>query len=75
MTLELTLTKIGNSTGAVFSREALALLNVKRGDKIYLTKATDGFRLTAGDPQFAKTMEIFEKGVRRYRNTLRELAR
>ena len=73
MTLELTLTKIGNSTGAVFSR--VALLNVKRGDKIYLTKAADGFRLTAGDPQFAKTMEIFEKGVRRYRNTLRELAK
>jgi putative addiction module antidote len=79
MTLELTLTKIGNSTGAVFSREALALLNVKRGDKIYLTKAADGFRVTASDPaearQFALKMTAFEKVLRRYRNTFRELAK
>ena len=78
-TLELTLTKVGNSTGTVFSREALALLNVKRGDKLYLTKSTDGFRVTASspsrEPDFAKKMAAFESVLRRYRNTFRELAK
>ena len=79
MTLELKLTKVGNSTGAVFSREALALLNVKRGDKLYLTKAKDGFRVTAcspgTEPEFRRKMAAFEGVLQRYRNTFRELAK
>lgn len=75
MTLELKLRKVGNSLGAVFSKEALARFNAKEGDSLYLTEAPDGFRITAGDPNFGKQMESAEKIMRRYRNTLRELAK
>ncbi len=75
MTLELKLRKVGNSLGAVFSKEALARLNAKEGDTLFLTEAPDGFRITAADPNFAKQMESAEKIMRRYRNTLRELAK
>lgn len=75
MSLELKLRKIGNSIGVVLPKEALAHLNVGEGDTLTLTKAQDGMRLTAGNPDFAKSMAVFESLNRRYRNALRELAR
>ena len=76
MVVELKLRKIGNSVGVVLPKEALARLNADEGDVLFLTDAADGsFRLTAGDPSFADKMEIAEKISRRYRNTLRELAK
>ena len=75
MTLELKLRKVGNSVGIVLPKEALASLKVKAGDTLTLTQAQDGLRLTASNPEFATTMAVFENLTRRYRNTLRELAK
>ena len=75
MTLELKLRKIGNSVGIVLPKEALAHLKVNAGDTLTLTEAQDGVRLSASNPEFAKTMAVFESLNRRYRNTLRELAK
>ena len=75
MTLELKIRRVGNSLGLVLPKEALAQLNVGDGDQLYITEAPGGFRLTAADPEFAKQMEIAEKGMKRYRNALRELAK
>ena len=75
MTFELKVRKIGNSFGVVLPKEALARLNVEDGDQLYITDAPDGFRITAADPEFAKQMKIAEKGMKRYRNALRELAK
>ena len=75
MTLELKLRKVGNSVGAVFSKDACSMLNAKVGDTLFLTKDPNGARITAADPEFAKQMKIAEKGMRRYRNALRELAK
>ena len=75
MTVELKLRKIGNSLGVVLPKEALAHLNVGEGDVITLTEAPDGVRLTTANPEFSKSMAVFESLNRRYRNTLRELAK
>lgn len=75
MILELKLRKIGNSVGVVLPKEALAQLKVKEGDTILFTEAQDGLRLTSTNPEFEKTMKVFESLNRRYRNTLRELAK
>lgn len=75
MTVELKLRKIGNSLGVVLPKEALAHLNVSEGDILTLTEAPDGVRLTTANPEFAKSMAVFESLNRRYRNTLRELAK
>jgi len=40
-----------------------------------LTEAQDGVRLTASNPEFARSMAVFESLSRRYRNALRELAK
>lgn len=75
MTLELKVRKVGNSLGIVLPKEALSHLNVEEGDTLTLSEAQDGVRLTASNPEFADTMAVFESLSRRYRNTLRELAK
>ncbi|MFO1447936.1 MAG: AbrB/MazE/SpoVT family DNA-binding domain-containing protein [Opitutaceae bacterium] len=75
MTLELKLRKIGNSLGIVLPKEALTHLKVGEGDVLTLTDAPDGMRLSTTNPEFSKSMAVFESLNRRYRNTLRELAK
>jgi len=75
MTIELKVRRVGNSLGVVLPKEALTRLNVDDGDQLYITEAPDGFRITAADPEFAKQMQAAEKGMKRYRNALRELAK
>ncbi len=75
MTLELKVRKLGNSLGLVLPKEAAATLNVGEGDQLYITEAPGGFRLTAANPEFVRQMKVAEKGMRRYRNALRQLAR
>lgn len=67
--------KIGNSLGVILPKQTLGALRVQEGDELILTEAQDGVRLTTADPEFAKTMEVFDSLTRRYRNALRELAK
>ncbi len=75
MTVELKVRRIGNSLGVVLSKEVLAQLKVDEGDTVTLTDAQDGVRLTTANPEFSKSMAVFESLNRRYRNALRELAK
>jgi putative addiction module antidote len=76
MTLELKLRKIGNSVGVVLPKEALAFLNAAEGDTLCATEAADGtLRVTAMKPEVARQLEKAQDIMRRYRNTLRELAK
>ncbi|HNR94637.1 MAG TPA: AbrB/MazE/SpoVT family DNA-binding domain-containing protein [Kiritimatiellia bacterium] len=68
--------KIGNSYGIVLPKEALHSMKVKEGDTLYLTEAPEcSLRVTPGDRQFKDMMAIAERGMTRYRNALRELAK
>ena len=68
--------KIGNSIGIILPKEALAKMNVAENESLYLTDAPDGgFRLTPYNPGFADDMDAAESLIRRYRHTLRELAK
>ena len=75
MVLELKLRKVGNSVGLVLPKQALVHLKAGEGDTLSVTETPDGVRLTAKNPEFAKTMAVFDRLSRRYRNTLRELAK
>lgn len=75
MVLELKLRKVGNSVGLVLPKELLTHLKAGAGDTVSVTETQDGIRMTAKNPEFAKTMEVFDRLSRRYRNTLRELAK
>jgi putative addiction module antidote len=72
--VQITVRKIGNSLGVILPAEAAATLGVVEGDRLFLTEAPDGLRVTAYDPEFERKMRVAENGMRRYRNALRELA-
>ncbi|MBL8642954.1 MAG: AbrB/MazE/SpoVT family DNA-binding domain-containing protein [Rhodospirillaceae bacterium] len=75
MVVSLKLRAIGNSVGVVLPKDVLSRLRVQKGDTIYLTEAQDGFRITVGDPDFERQMQIAEGIMNKYRNALRELAK
>jgi len=75
MVLELKLRKIGNSVGVVLPKELLVHLKAGEGDTLSVTETQDGIRLSTKNPEFDKTMAVFDALSRRYRNTLRELAK
>jgi putative addiction module antidote len=73
--MQLKIRKVGNSLGVILPREVVTQLKVVEGDSIDLTEAADGYRLSAFDPDIARQVEAGKKVMRRYRNTLRELAK
>lgn len=76
MTLELKIRRVGNSLGVIIPTEALALLNVREGDVLFLTEAAEGsVRLSAQRPGFAEKAEIADDLIQRYRNAFNELAK
>lgn len=71
----LKLRPFGSSVGVIIPKEVLGNLKVEEGDTVYLTQGPDGYRIVAHDPNFAKAMEIYKRGAKKYRNTLRELSK
>jgi putative addiction module antidote len=67
--------KIGNSIGVIFPKEMAADLSVVEGDELSASKTQNGYELSAYDPAFEEAMDAGRKIMRRYRNTLRELAK
>jgi putative addiction module antidote len=74
MTYKVKVTTVGNSTGIVLPKELLTKLNIHKGDTLYVTETPDGVQLTPYEEEFARTMEVAEGIMRRYRDTLRQLA-
>lgn len=76
MVLELKLRKVGNSVGLVLPKEALAYLKVDAGDTVCVTESADGsLRMSPTSAATAKQLDIAQGIIRRYRHTLRELAK
>lgn len=74
--LDLKVRKVGNSLGVVLPREAASRMNVRDGDTLFLTETPDGgYRITPYDPDFDVKIKKVEDIMRRYRNTLRALAK
>ena len=70
------ITTVGASAGIILTKEALARLRVKKGDKLYLTEASgNAFRLTPYDPEFERQMELAEQVMHEDREVLRALAK
>ena len=71
----LKLTQVGNSVGVILPKDALARLHLEKGDTIYMTETPGGYRITVADPAFEAQMLAARKIMKRYRNTLAELAK
>lgn len=73
--MKLELKKIGNSTGLILPKELLARLGLQQGDSVSVTETPDGLAIRRGDETFEQGMEIARKGMKIYRNALKELAK
>lgn len=76
MVLELKIRKVGNSVGVILPKQALTHLKVEEGDMVSVTEAADGsLRISQHRPEVAKQLAVVQDVLKRYRNTLRELAK
>ena len=67
--------KIGNSLGLILSKELLARLKLKEGDKLFVVEESErGLKLSPCNPKHAKAMEIARRSFRSYADTYRALA-
>jgi len=68
-------TAVGNSMGVLLPREVLNRLKAERGDTLYLMESPQGYVLSAYDPEFEEQVSAAGSLMKRYRNTLRKLAK
>jgi putative addiction module antidote len=65
---------MGGSVGTTLPREMVERLKVQPGDELFAVETEDGILLTPYDPDFERSMKLYERFGRKYRNALRELA-
>lgn len=74
--LTLKVTTVGSSEGLILNKEAKRILNVQKGDTLYLTEAPDGaMRITPYNPEFERQMAMAEAIMHDDREILRVLAK
>jgi putative addiction module antidote len=69
------LKKIGGSVATILPKQMLERLNLQAGDEVSVVETPDGILITPLDPDFVEAMEVYERGAKKFRNALRELAR
>ncbi|MEK4034599.1 AbrB/MazE/SpoVT family DNA-binding domain-containing protein [Methylocystis sp. IM3] len=67
--------RIGNSLGVVLPREIVADLAVEKGDRVFLTRSPEGYRLTKSDPEFERRVVLAKRIMSKRHNALRELSK
>ncbi len=67
--------RIGNSLGVVLPREIVADLAVEKGDRLYLTRSPEGYRITKSDPEFERRVTLAKRIISKRHNALRELSK
>lgn len=67
--------RIGNSLGVVLPREIVADLAVEKGDRLYLTRSPEGYRVTKSDPEFERRVTAAKRIISKRHNALRELSK
>ena len=61
--------------GILLPKEALSKMKASKGDTLYLVENQDGYSLTPYQQDFESQIEATEDIMKRYKNTLRELAK
>lgn len=69
------LRKIGSSVGAILPKELLDEMRLENGDELLVMRTEHGIMLSPYDPDFEAAMTVFDRGRKKFRNALRELAR
>jgi len=74
MVKRVTARKMGGSVGTTLPKESAERFHIKAGDVLNVIETDEGILITPLDPEFEKAMKVYERGARKYRNSLRKLA-
>ena len=72
---EIKIRRSGGSLSATLPKEYMERLQLQEGDRAFVTETPEGILITPYDPDFAKAMKIYQRGARKYRDALKELAK
>jgi len=67
--------RVGNSLGITLPRTIIENYHLEEGVELHIIETKDGIMLTPFDPKFAKWAESYQNTNKRYRNTLKQLAK
>jgi len=67
--------RVGNSLGITLPKTIVENYQLSEGDELHLIETAEGVMLTPFNPRFAEWAKAYERTNKRYRNTLRALAR
>jgi len=74
--MKLEIKKIGNSDGVILPRELMQRLDLKRGQQLFVVElAGGGFQALPYDPDFEKMMDVADRTMDQYRDTIAALAK
>ncbi len=67
--------RVGNSLGITLPKTIVENYRLSVGDELHLVETEEGLVLTPFDPKFQQWAKAYEKTNRRFRNTLKALAK
>ena len=67
--------RVGNSLGITLPKTIVDNYRLTVGDELHIVETDDGVILTPFDPKFQQWASAYEKTTKRYRNTLKALAK
>ena len=67
--------RVGNSLGITLPRTVVVNYHLAEGDELHLIETDEGVVLTPFDPKFAEWVRAYERTNKRFRNTLKVLAK
>lgn len=72
---QIKLRRAGGSISATLPKAMAERLHLEAGDPVFAIETDEGILLTPYDPDFETAMKVYERGARKYRQALRELAK
>ncbi|HEX6536368.1 MAG TPA: hypothetical protein VF041_17385 [Gemmatimonadaceae bacterium] len=67
--------RAGGSVTVTIPKDMADRYHMTAGEEAFAVETDRGVLLTPYDPAFEKAMRVYQRGARRYRNALRELAK
>jgi len=75
MVREVKLRQVGGSVGATLPKDMADRLNLGAGDRVLAVETERGILLSPYDPTVEQALAIAARTAKKYRNTLRQLAK
>lgn len=75
MIKEIKIRRSGGSLSTTLPKEIAEHFHLEEGDQAFVSVTPEGILISPYDPAFAKAMKIYERGARKYRDALKELAK